>query len=73
MTEATAKKKSESLRLVHFNEIKVNKKIHKALAVISPPLPKHSTPNIIPLNKPNEPKYNSTSSVFNLKNNDKVK
>lgn len=61
------------MRLVHFNEIKVNKKIHKALAVISPPLPKQSVPNILPSSKPAEPKYSNTTSTFNLKAIEKAK
>lgn len=67
------KKKSESARVVHFNEVKINKKVPKSLAVISPPAPKSSAPNIIPVavTKPVEPKQ--ATSTFNLKHVEKVK
>lgn len=62
--------------MVKFNEVKINKKLQKALTIISPPPPppliKHSTPNIIAANDSQTLNYN-TSSTFEMKSRIKLK
>lgn len=73
--EGVVKKKAQSVRLVHFNEVKINKRIQKALTILTPPsLPKYSVPNIIPTTTSQPKSFNyNTASNYQLKGMKKPK
>ncbi len=61
------------MKLVNFNQIKITKKIQKSLSIIQPPIPKLSTPNIIPVGISNNPSTFIASLTAEIKIKEKIK